>query len=161
VAAQDLRVTGLGNRVISAVFPLIFAAMFGAFFWRAATLRDGFIEGLPAGTPRWVQWLILILLAAVAAYVCWGAFRQAEIKVVGDRLRIQGVLARADVPLSDVIEVEWIDRRLGPVATPNARLTLRNPCRLGTDIYFVPRSVAAFNALRDRVALNDRKSDPR
>lgn len=150
--SMDVRVTGLGSRVSSAVLPLVFGAMLGAILWRAATLPTDFIDGLPAGTPRWVQWLILILLAALTGYVCWRGYVLRELRVVGERLQIQGVFARADVPLSDVIDVEWINRTPGSVGTPEARLTLGTPCLFGTRIYFSPRSFAAFDAFRARVA---------
>jgi hypothetical protein len=83
-----------------------------------------------------------------------------RVTLVDDRLLIENLKRRVEIPLGDIQTLEWT-QTAADFNTPEAALVLRRPTPFGTYILFTPLSEDAFDLLRSRIEAADTTLPPK
>jgi hypothetical protein len=139
-----------------ALFPVVFLAMFLYVAWKAATGDISAVIHVLPGFPEWSRWLVLTAGGAFTIYMCRMFMVLKRVTLVHDRLFIDDLTTRVEIPLSQVQSIEWT-QTAADWNTPEAALVLRQPTPFGTYILFEPRSEEAFELLSSRIEESHRE----
>jgi hypothetical protein len=136
---------------IAALFPIPFLTILVYLVWKAVTGGvSTVVRDLPPASPDWGRWLFLIVMAVITIYSCRRIMVLKRVTLVDDRLSIENLTTRIEIPLGQVLSLEWT-QTAADFNTPEAALVLRNPTPFGTYILFTPRSEDAFERLSARI----------
>jgi hypothetical protein len=130
--------------------------MFLYMAWKAATGDISAVVHVLPGWPDWSKWLVLTVWAAFTIYVCRMFMVLKRVTLIDDRLFIDNLTTRVEIPLSQVQSIEWTQRP-ADWNTPEAALVLRQPTPFGTYFLFEPRSEDAFDVLCSRIEESHRE----